>query len=383
MVQPATKRLVTESAVAGHISTQITTPGSATATALNATFAGRVNAYLDPRDFANGAVAALSTGQPVNLMGYAVPAITDGKISHTPPNNGQGGVYMQTGPFAGGVDRIGCMVEFAANTTGTVALVLPQNAWVEGSFGPAGVHTVITPSGSISTARYENLEVNKVTKSVGTLVGVHTIELTVDRIRNAIAIHIDGVLAMETIDAAAIPMVGNYAIWEFFNTAAATVVPAKILSMWTSAGGPSRIPAAVPVVANKAPNTVGVQAQHFGTGGGVSYPLSATAGYTVISPDLKMPVKYPASGKLLLHLDCAVNSATAQTILLKLAATSQSTLINTGPGNTHAHASVFITGTPFTTAEISLESWVLSGGAVSIKMGGGEGVMTWSATPVE
>ena len=38
MVQPASKRLVTEAAVAGHVATEITTPGTETATALNATY---------------------------------------------------------------------------------------------------------------------------------------------------------------------------------------------------------------------------------------------------------------------------------------------------------------------------------------------------------
>jgi len=38
MVQPASKRLVTEASVGAAVATQITTPGSAAATALNATF---------------------------------------------------------------------------------------------------------------------------------------------------------------------------------------------------------------------------------------------------------------------------------------------------------------------------------------------------------
>jgi hypothetical protein len=41
MVQPANKRLVTEATVAAHVATQITTPGTPTATALNATYAGK------------------------------------------------------------------------------------------------------------------------------------------------------------------------------------------------------------------------------------------------------------------------------------------------------------------------------------------------------
>jgi len=38
MVQPTNKRLVTEAAVPGHVLTEITTPGTPTATALSATY---------------------------------------------------------------------------------------------------------------------------------------------------------------------------------------------------------------------------------------------------------------------------------------------------------------------------------------------------------
>ena len=38
MVQPASKRLVTEAAVAAHVADEVTTPGTPTATALSATY---------------------------------------------------------------------------------------------------------------------------------------------------------------------------------------------------------------------------------------------------------------------------------------------------------------------------------------------------------
>ncbi len=322
----------------------------------------------------------MSTGEAIKTWGYATPVITDGKISYTPPHNGQGGVYMQAGPFAGGIDRIGLVVEFASNTNGRVVFVLPQNSWVGGSNGvPAGVHNIVSPNGSVSNARYERGEVNNTSISVGDLTGIRYLEVTVDRIRNAVSMYVDGVLVRDVIDAAAIPLVGDYAVWELYTTAVTTAIPAKILSLWTSAGGPSRIPAAIPMAPNREPNRVGVQVKHFGTGTAASYPIAST-GYVVISPDLKMTVRFPSSGKLLLSLDCKLVSS-GMTVL-KLAASSYMTQVCSGEFNGHVHASTFISGAPFTTMDISLEGWVL-GGTASINVGGVDGIATWSATPVE
>jgi len=77
MVQPANKRLVTEATLPGHVATQITTPGTPTATALNATFVPFGNA--SPRQVAdnkNGAIDWRHEGTAAYLQHLVIGANT-------------------------------------------------------------------------------------------------------------------------------------------------------------------------------------------------------------------------------------------------------------------------------------------------------------------
>jgi hypothetical protein len=352
-----------------------------TSAAIAAVYARSPKAYLDPRDFSNGPVTALSAGTFSASFGNTPAVINNGSITHTPTTGGGTACYIQA-VFSSQPRRIGMIADWGTTGQGSIALVLPSTSWAAG-ITQAGVHVVVTAGGGVSFFRYTSGgNQGTVGASIGALTGQHTIDVQLDERTSQIDVFVDSVRVVTTIDPAAFTLLSNFAIWELYESNGVGSVPAKMLSTWASTE--QRIPTSGMLVGPKRADTTSYA--KYATG---SWTWTVPASQNFIqSSALAMQVVMPPSGLALGILSIVATVANDSNILVQpingqavsLAQRSATEAVASAT-NRYTVLSV-ITGTPGQTVTHDWYAFSVGAGVSSLLTGGAQGSAISSFIPL-
>ncbi|QFG08146.1 lipase [Gordonia phage GretelLyn] len=127
---------------------QAAIPGRLSASTLDDAYGLRPEAVFDASDKANGSLPSVAdTGQSMTVFGNSPFSISNGKMVHTPSVANNNAAYAQI-ELPTNVEEVVVDAEFPSNSTGAIAIVVPSDAWANGSLSAAGVHFVLYGNGN-------------------------------------------------------------------------------------------------------------------------------------------------------------------------------------------------------------------------------------------
>jgi len=236
---PGANAVPTSDAIAALVTNPI---ASAAQKAIDSRYGFAYEAYFDATGKANGALAAMDSGQPIYNFGDVIFNISGGKIVQPVLNEAGVGAYAEV-DLRGKLGHIGATFEFTSAQRGTVVLISPSAAWRNGVVA-AGVHFGIWPTGWAFTY-YNQATGGEVVVAEGT----HNLPLNTPL---DVDIYVEGALATIVLPDGKIKyaenqnianLSGAYAVWETFEVDGATMPPPRIIKMRADSAPAYSVPA--------------------------------------------------------------------------------------------------------------------------------------------
>lgn len=367
--------LVTQSELASRLA-GITSELGVGGEASDAAFARTQDVAVDARLMPSGPVTSLPVGEFVSSFGNSPARVSGGRIVHTPSGQSNTASYVQA-RTRGPITRMGCVAYFPdGGTVGSVALVIPIAPWTDAALENAGVHLVAAAGGIIGLARYRTGLEGDLNATVDPLAGgTHTIECVLLYDERRVMVLVDGVRVLSRIDPAAFGLMSDLAVWELYEYEGTAAAPAQLLALWADSDArPVLPPAAPPAAIPAAPPPGRAYAKQVWDAN--VYPVGLSP--AEVSTDLRLPVSFPESGKLLATVSFWVNAdgplyglvngqvqqLTASPYSGRLVLTALVDVGGPGPG------------------DLVFEAFQTSGSGGAVVVGGAAGSFVFSAVPL-
>lgn len=357
--------------------------------------AGNPEAWQDVRGKPDGALTVLDSGQPWHLVqsdAASTMKIVGGAITNT-ATTGMAAGYAEV-QLAANVTRIGATIRFAPGTTsgGSAAIVIWQTEHISPGVPNSPLHLTVTPEriavdiwvSGTGAANIGAVYFDQPLKTDGT-------EYTVDAriVGTTIEAAISNGTRLRATDSRVASYAGPWACWETFNTNSATDARAAFVEVWadtqpmTDRARETSLYGTVEAAERVTQRTV--TARQYAPATAVNLTLSGTT--QELSSALRLPVVFPASGKVLVRYGCYV-AATGSRVMLTAywdaAKTSQAfshTLVN-GTYTGTASGSALLSYPEGTTGTLHITAWIIGGSASVLQDGPNGYVSTVSAEPV-